>query len=1210
MQSAHDRDADASPSHHRDRDKSYPHTPDNANDSSNEDAKKYSRGTGKRNRVHFACTECYRRKQKCNRETPCQHCIARKIPERCKTFQPGEESNDVASRLNRVERLLDDYLPRLVHQLDRLSSASATATATGSASASAAAVPPRSKSRASWTDAQYAASPASINDHDEPRSHSSSSRLHASARRHADPTAAAAAAAAESSYSSSYAHGATAKPSSVTDDDDDDELDELEPDGRLSPKTGFYNGGSMDMRISSLLDGLPGSSSKTPVDAPVRTLIGTLESLPDLDHVMAEFGCPTAPTPDLLGALISRSHCNVLLSHYFDRINWMRQPLPQKALRQSFENFWNSGPKFSAQNINIFALLCNLCAIATLSVEHHLFPHGPRDRLKVARRYHYAGRRALLMSSIMGREDVDQVVAWVASCRFLLLDRRIGEAYTLGSSAVRAAFSIGLHRDGTKLGLSPGETEARRRVWASVYFLDRALAINTGRPAVIDDRLCDTQEPSSVMDEDVFPVPRQPPRMPDGVEPPTAYSYTVYRQRIAQLEGKILTTFQSLQHPVHVSDVLALDQHICELQDNLPFFFRARLTKNGVECDKSLDSTYGFLNVHRFLLHTEINSVRIALHRPYLLRSGGSHGARFMPCRQASLNAALHDLELRSDFVKDLRASLPDKDGGPLLLYRVQIGTYKWFHSLLVCGIAMLMDPWAATTPKLRSHLQHYVDTYARRSAQEKDEMRDREANVIGLFLSKLEQVQKLGPAASIQAGRSTGAGRQPKRGRSIDGAHNADLGRDSKAVRHHERSSSAKHEDVNPDERTDAHLLLGLGQQPGKSTASGTAEAASSSSASSSSAAAAAAAAAASAAKGGGFGSPSTASRSVPNSSLTYSNLSGSTRSPRHSATPGSSSARGPPPRSGSGDWPRGIASGIGGGVQASPGGTNSSSNSPNTTSTSGALAGSSNQVGGSEGQVTASSTPPFATTSGRNNGGDDAQQIFDTWYQAEWAAASMPSYDAAYNGLGGVSNAQGGGNATAGASLGLEGLGGLGGFLGTGTSSGGMGGGFNGMSAFALAGFGNNGGSGGVSANQTGVSGASGGGYGGWSSQGLQPTTTASSFSAATNASGSIAPSQQQHQQQQSGGGYGSAGGGGDTGLAQSGHISGHGNMPSASTSLLAHSTGKARWQNPSTGVVSDILGPSQPGTAPAHIPSTPTPNANFDPTFWQTLIDKIIT
>jgi hypothetical protein len=40
-------------------------------------------GKKKKRRVALACAECAKRKQRCNRETPCQHCIARRVPELC-----------------------------------------------------------------------------------------------------------------------------------------------------------------------------------------------------------------------------------------------------------------------------------------------------------------------------------------------------------------------------------------------------------------------------------------------------------------------------------------------------------------------------------------------------------------------------------------------------------------------------------------------------------------------------------------------------------------------------------------------------------------------------------------------------------------------------------------------------------------------------------------------------------------------------------------------------------------------------------------------------------------------------------------------------------------------------------------------------------------------------------------------------------------------
>uniref|UniRef100_V5GS32 Xylanolytic transcriptional activator regulatory domain-containing protein n=2 Tax=Kalmanozyma brasiliensis (strain GHG001) TaxID=1365824 RepID=V5GS32_KALBG len=930
--------------------------------------------------------------------------------------------------------------------------------------------------------------------------------------------------------------------------EDDDEIDELETDGRYSPKTGFYNGGSMDMRISSILDDLPGSSTKsTPLNLPIRTLEGPS----DLDVVMPEYGCPTAPTPDLLGAFSTRAHCSVLIDHFFNDINWMRQPLPQQSLRKSFEAFWNSGPKINAQNINIFALLCNVCAIAMLSVQHHLFTEGPRDRLKAARRYHYAGRRALLMSSIMGREDVDQIVAWLASCRFLLLDRRIGEAYTLGSSAVRAAFSIGLHRDGTRLGLSPAETEARRRVWAAVYFLDRALALNTGRPAVIDDRVCDTQVPSGVMDEDIFPAPKHPPRMPEGVEPPTAYSYTVFRQRIAELEGRILATFQNLQHPVHVSDVLALDKDMRELQDNLPFYFRARLTKDGVECDKSLDDTYGFLNVHRFLLHTEINSVRIALHRPYLLRSGGPNGAKFLPCREASLNAALHDLEMRSDFVNSLKNV--KFDGEPVLLYRVQIGTYKYFHSLLVVGVVLLMDPNAPDAPRLKGHLEHYINNYKQRPASQRDEMRDREANVISIFLSRIEQAEKASGPSKPGTTSVHGASRGPKRGRSTDTGHRGDTNdREGKSTKR-SRDIGADH----GDEKSDAHLLLGLGTP----TRSGT----------------------------GAENSPDPArSRPTPPAA---NHSEQSTFSPRQNATLGHSvasrmAATGSASRSASGDWTynqRGLPNAV---VASS---STSSSDSP-TTSLPAVVRG--NAAGDS--LTSASSTPNVAAVA--NGGGEDAQQFFDAWYQAEWAAATMPSYDAAYNGA----NSLGGG----GVSLGLDSLGSLGGVFnsvsnGPGASTmsvgQGLGGGFNGLGGPSIGGFAPNTPSAiGPTSRPVGAL-TPGAVMSGWTSQSAplsssyaDPNSSLADLIPHAPINSNAGPWQQQQQQQNS-----AAPG------AQAHNARLNPKMPlpdNASTSFGGNFFASGA---PASGTQSDE-GQAQQQAG----------QQNFDPAFWQTLIDKIVT
>lgn len=83
----------------------------------------------------YSCGECHRRKQKvrfvanwlhgninlcpkCDRQIPCSHCVARKVPELCKAYSPGKPDQDVHSRLARIESVLEAAFPQLWSQSD------------------------------------------------------------------------------------------------------------------------------------------------------------------------------------------------------------------------------------------------------------------------------------------------------------------------------------------------------------------------------------------------------------------------------------------------------------------------------------------------------------------------------------------------------------------------------------------------------------------------------------------------------------------------------------------------------------------------------------------------------------------------------------------------------------------------------------------------------------------------------------------------------------------------------------------------------------------------------------------------------------------------------------------------------------------------------------------------------------------------------------
>lgn len=79
----------------------------------------------KENRATMSCTECQRRKQKCSREWPCNHCQARRVPQLCQFSvkraqqEPSPESARAGSSSNTqgVKRSAPDLAkPHFVRQ--------------------------------------------------------------------------------------------------------------------------------------------------------------------------------------------------------------------------------------------------------------------------------------------------------------------------------------------------------------------------------------------------------------------------------------------------------------------------------------------------------------------------------------------------------------------------------------------------------------------------------------------------------------------------------------------------------------------------------------------------------------------------------------------------------------------------------------------------------------------------------------------------------------------------------------------------------------------------------------------------------------------------------------------------------------------------------------------------------------------------------------
>jgi hypothetical protein len=113
--------------------------------------------------------------------------------------------------------------------------------------------------------------------------------------------------------------------------------------------------------------------------------------------------------------------------------------------------------------------------------------------------------------------------------------------WSLMGLTIRNAEKLGLHRDGVVLGLSPLETEERRRVWWQLQHVDLCLAIWGGMTPMTLMADWDTKIPSNIEDNDTSPDLTEMPMERKGL---TSISYCRFTWWVLDQQRRI---FQAKQ---------------------------------------------------------------------------------------------------------------------------------------------------------------------------------------------------------------------------------------------------------------------------------------------------------------------------------------------------------------------------------------------------------------------------------------------------------------------------------------------------------------------------------------------------------------------------------------------------------------------------------------------------------------------------------------
>ncbi|KAL4918140.1 fungal-specific transcription factor domain-containing protein [Aspergillus aurantiobrunneus] len=154
-----------------------------------------------------------------------------------------------------------------------------------------------------------------------------------------------------------------------------------------------------------------------------------------------------------------------------------------------------------------------------------------------------------------------------------------GVWYMIGL-AMRTAIDLGLHRKANEINLDPITAQLRRRLFWTVYYLERVVSVSLGRPFSIADRHIDLPLPIDV-DDDVRDPALLPPASPPSTTPEgntngnststsnhriTSLTFSIYLITLRRIESRIQHKIYRADRPLH-SLRSKLDHLFLELEE-------------------------------------------------------------------------------------------------------------------------------------------------------------------------------------------------------------------------------------------------------------------------------------------------------------------------------------------------------------------------------------------------------------------------------------------------------------------------------------------------------------------------------------------------------------------------------------------------------------------------------------------------------------------
>ncbi|OAP55148.1 hypothetical protein AYL99_10848 [Fonsecaea erecta] len=406
-----------------------------------------------------------------------------------------------------------------------------------------------------------------------------------------------------------------------------------------------------------------------------------------LDSYEQDGALRTACVDSAAESLPPRAVADKFLEIYFSTIHLAYPFIWEPVFRQKYEAFWGSDSLQSFRGPWLSVLL----TIFAIGACYETFADTCERGARIHHHHLWFDQAVSISQSNEKEQGMDYIAALLAQCFYLLATCQTDRAWTTLGKAVRSSQSIGLHTEDVKRPTSDSlervsMVENRRRLWYSLYVLDRLLSLQLGRPPAIHDEDFKVAYPSKASDISISNGTAESRRNLSPKDQECADGE--YFVAMIQFSGIIGRVFSLLYGPnrtenaaLALSTVQSLDQDLQQWRASLPRALRFDLAHIFQKSTK--------LKRQRNMLAIKFYNLQALIHRPLLSPS------RFL--RSCPDPLAFYQAE-RARIVQSKKRCVVAAQHTARLLHNVAdkrqlIYDFPWWQmiSCLICATSILL---------------------------------------------------------------------------------------------------------------------------------------------------------------------------------------------------------------------------------------------------------------------------------------------------------------------------------------------------------------------------------------------------------------------------------------------------------------------------------------------------------------------------------------